>query len=70
MDIIFQFDSLQDFLTMSGHGPYVWFSYATVLSAMLFFGFRPNWQFKQFLKEQNILQRQQQSIAASKRSER
>ncbi len=61
MNIIFQFDSLQDFMSMSGHGPYVWFSYGIVLSAMLFFGFRPNWQFKQFISEQKKLHRQQQA---------
>ncbi|MGI1677989.1 MAG: heme exporter protein CcmD [Cellvibrionaceae bacterium] len=67
MNIVFQFDSLQDFLTMSGHGPYVWFCYVIVLAAMLFFGFKPNWQFKQFVKEQNKLQRQQQAMSQNRK---
>jgi len=66
MNVIFQFDSFQDFLTMSGHGPYVWFSYGVVLFAMLAFGFRPHWQFKQFVKEQKKFQRQQQAMTEKK----
>ncbi|WGL17422.1 heme exporter protein CcmD [Microbulbifer bruguierae] len=30
----FQFDSLADFLAMSGHGPYVWGSYCVTLLVM------------------------------------
>lgn len=60
MDMVFQFESLSDFISMSGHGPYVWFSYAIVLFAMLFFGFKPNWQMKQFVKTQSKINRQQQ----------
>ena len=29
-----QFDSFQDFIFMSGHGPYVWVSYGVTLAVM------------------------------------
>jgi heme exporter protein D len=36
MDLKFQFESLSDFLTMSGHGPFVWASYAVTLLAIIY----------------------------------
>ncbi|GAB1257367.1 heme exporter protein CcmD [Aurantivibrio plasticivorans] len=59
----FQFDSFSALLSMEGHGMYVWISYAIVLIGMLYFGFRPNWQFKQFVKQQKRIQLQEQQIA-------
>lgn len=31
---MFQFDSIQDFISMSGHGPFVWISYGVTLAVM------------------------------------
>ncbi|WP_461482132.1 heme exporter protein CcmD [Porticoccus sp.] len=33
--MMFRFDSLQDFLLMGGHGPYVWSSYIISIAVML-----------------------------------
>ena len=38
---MFQFDSLADFLTMDGHGIYVWTSYAITLMVMAWVIARP-----------------------------
>jgi len=34
MQLTFQFDSLQAFLSMGGHGPYVWASYIITLAGL------------------------------------
>ena len=39
--MIFRFDSLQDFLQMSGHGPYVWSAYAISFAVMLWLVISP-----------------------------
>jgi heme exporter protein D len=33
---VFQFESIQDFISMSGHGPYVWISYGVTLVVMAY----------------------------------
>lgn len=33
--MMFRFESLQDFLQMSGHGPYVWSAYVISIAVML-----------------------------------
>ena len=58
-----QFDSISALILMDGHGFYVWVSYAIVLLGMLYVGFRPNWQFKAFVKQQKRLRVQEQQIA-------
>jgi len=39
--MIFRFDSVQDFLQMSGHGPYVWSAYAISFAVMLWLVISP-----------------------------
>jgi len=39
--MIFRFDSLQDFLQMSGHGPYVWSAYVISIAVMLWLVISP-----------------------------
>ena len=53
----FQFDSLQDFVSMSGHGPYVWACYIMVALVLTYLLLSPLWQKKQLLKEINRLKR-------------
>lgn len=38
---MFQFNSLTDFIEMSGHGPYVWISYAVSIAVMVYLVVRP-----------------------------
>ncbi|MCB1667932.1 MAG: heme exporter protein CcmD [Porticoccaceae bacterium] len=37
----FQFESLSDFLQMSGHGPYVWMAYGVGAAVMIWLIVRP-----------------------------
>lgn len=55
----FRFESLQAFLWMEGHGPYVWGCYAVVFLTLLFLAFEPHIQRKRFIKEQRALARRQ-----------
>jgi heme exporter protein D len=52
----FQFDSLQDMLSMSGHGPYVWACYGITLAAVLWLLINPLVQQRRFIREQQRLQ--------------
>ncbi len=59
----FQFDSLDAFLTMSGHGAYVWACYAITFSVLIFLAVNPLLQKKSFLKQQkkiSVLQTKKQ----------
>lgn len=51
----FQFDSLHDFLTMAGHGPYVWSCYAITVAFMLYLALAPSLRSRQFIREQKRL---------------
>ena len=60
----FQFTDMMDFLFMSGHGSYVWSSYAITLLALGLLVVIPRWQKKQLfvqLKRQQRLDAQIQS---------
>ena len=57
----FQFDSLNAFLTMKGHGPYVWASYLLVYSILIFLTLSPLLAKRKFLKQQKKLIQIQQS---------
>ena len=46
----FQFDSLDAFLAMNGHGPFVWSAYAITLSLVIFLIVHPILQKRKFLK--------------------
>lgn len=59
----FQFESLDAFFTMTGHGPYVWACYVIVFAVLLYLSLTPVLSKKAFLKQQqklNQLQKQSQ----------
>ena len=59
----FQFDSLNAFLTMNGHGAYVWACYLITFSVLIFLVVSPLLEKKSFLKQQKkiaILQKNSQ----------
>lgn len=49
--MIFRFDNLQDFLHMSGHGPYVWSAYAISIAVMLWLVISPMRRRRQLLAD-------------------
>jgi len=56
----FQFDSLSDFMTMSGHGAFVWASYMVTFLALLIMVVIPVIQKKQMrqqLQRQRIIEK-------------
>ena len=55
--MMFQFDTLMDFLQMGGHGMYVWLSYAATLLALLLLAFSPTIQQRRFIIQQKRQQR-------------
>lgn len=52
----FQFESFADFMTMSGHGPYVWAAYGITTLALVWLAVVPVVQKRNFLKQQQKLQ--------------
>ncbi len=55
----FQFDSMADFLAMSGHGVYVWTAYGITVLVLVVLAFRPLLKQRRFLsiqREQNRAQ--------------
>lgn len=58
----FQFESFNDFMTMSGHGVFVWVSYGVTFLALLLLVIIPMMQKKQMrqqLKRQRIIEQAQ-----------
>lgn len=53
----FQFDSIADFITMNGHGPFVWASYAITFAVLIYLLVSPLLQKKTFIKQQQKLQK-------------
>ncbi len=53
----FQFETLADFITMSGHGPFVWAAYGITFGALFFLLFSPVVQKKAFIKQQQKMQK-------------
>lgn len=53
----FQFESLQAFWTMAGHGPYVWGCYGVTALVLIYLVVSPLRRQKRFLQEQKRLQR-------------
>ena len=51
----FQFESLDAFFTMAGHGPYVWSCYVIVFAVLLYLSLTPVLRKKAFLKQQKKL---------------
>lgn len=52
----FQFENLQDFIHMHGHGPYVWAAYAITLVAIGYLLAAPLLDARAFFKQQRKLQ--------------
>lgn len=63
----FQFESLADFMAMSGHGPYVWASYAITFIALIFLLVNPLLQKKALIKQQKKLHRLAQTSSVTDR---
>jgi len=64
----FQFESLNDFMTMSGHGAFVWVSYLVTILALLVMVVIPLLQKKQMrqqLKRQRIIEQAQKNTVKS-----
>lgn len=61
--MLFQFDSLMDFLMMDGHGIYVWLSYAATLIALSLLAIFPTIQQRRFIIQQKRQERIQEGAA-------
>jgi heme exporter protein D len=57
----FQFDSLDAFLNMKGHGPYVWACYILVYAILVYLTLSPVLGKKVFLKQQKKLNQLQKN---------
>jgi heme exporter protein D len=53
----FQFESIADLITMNGHGPFVWASYAITFAVLIYLLVSPLLQKKTFIKQQQKLQK-------------
>lgn len=65
----FQFESLSDFMSMSGHGAFVWASYLVTMLALLLLVVIPvlqKRQIRQQLKRQHIIEQAQKKNAKSR----
>lgn len=65
----FQFESLSDFMSMSGHGAFVWASYLVTMLALLLLVVIPvlqKRQIRQQLKRQHIIEQAQKQNAKSR----
>jgi heme exporter protein D len=57
MELTFQFESLADFFTMAGHGPYVWACYGIGFLCLCYLALSPLRSRKVFLEELRRAQR-------------
>jgi heme exporter protein D len=48
----FQFDSLQDFIQMSGHGPFVWSCYGITFAVLIYLVLSPLSRRRRFIRQQ------------------
>ncbi len=53
----FQFDTINDWFVMAGHGPYVWGSYGVTLVVLLYLVVSPLRKRKRLIAQQRRLQR-------------
>ena len=58
---MFRFESLSDFIQMSGHGPYVWSAYVISLVVLVWLVVNPWLRRKRFLRE--MIRQQQRELA-------
>lgn len=61
VDSLMQFDSFSDFLTMGGHGVYVWTVYGVALLVLLVLIITPLRRDRRFFLEQSMLLRRDQA---------
>ncbi|RYY75277.1 MAG: heme exporter protein CcmD [Gammaproteobacteria bacterium] len=61
----FQFESLDAFLTMGGHGPFVWASYVLVYIIIIYLTLSPLLAKKAFLKQQKKLLQLQKALQSN-----
>ncbi|TVZ39103.1 heme exporter protein D [Alteromonadaceae bacterium 2753L.S.0a.02] len=59
MDLSFQFSSLGDFFTMSGHGSYVWACYIITVAGIAYLAAGPMLARRKFIAQQKALQKRQ-----------
>lgn len=59
----FQFESLQEFLFMDGHGAYVWGCFAVTFVLMLYLVLAPGIRTRQFIRQQKRIE---QRISAAR----
>ena len=68
----FQFESLADFFTMSGHGPYVWACYFVTLLAIAYLLISPITAKRKLIndikKQQRIVDSQNQDLSDQSKS--
>ena len=57
--MMFRFESMQDFLQMSGHGPYVWSAYVISIAVMLWLVISPLRRRRQLLLDVQCQQRRE-----------
>lgn len=51
----FYFDTLQEFLWMEGHGPYVWICYGVTIALFIGLALAPGLRQSNFIKQQRAL---------------
>ncbi len=61
MEITFQFASLSDFISMHGHGIYVWLCYFAGLIAFCWLALCPKFKMKSFIRIQRAIFSRQHS---------
>ncbi len=49
---MFQFESLADFISMGGHGPYVWSAYAITLTGFVYLVWAPVKAYRDMVKRE------------------
>lgn len=59
----FQFTDFAEFMTMHGHGPYVWAAYGITLVAIVYLVIAPIMDARAFFKQQRRLQKLAQQQA-------
>ena len=64
---MFRFESLSDFIQMSGHGPYVWSAYLISLVVLVWLVVNPLLRRKRFLRE--MIRQQQRELARQQSAE-
>jgi len=56
VELVFKFSSLNEFLWMDGHGPYVWACYGITFASLIFLVVEPRLQKSRFIQQQKRVQ--------------